>query len=330
MGDNPAITYFNADLFKKVGDVAKKSIKEPGINIMVTIQIPNGLLNNDSTKIRTYKIIRIHVDEATGSSQVKVLNGTFDATTGEFTFATDKFSTYAIVYSDTSNPSSDYGSGSPVTPAVPVTDVKVSSAGQTLTKKGETMKLTVDFTPSNATDKKVEWSSSDPKVATVDENGTVTAVGNGTAIITAKTSNGKTATITITVKTEAESENPAEDKPAESGDNEVTVDNRFAAFRMASAKATKTTNTLTWKKIADADGYVVYGAPCNTRGKINKLKKLSVIKDGEATTYKAAGLKSGTYYKYLIKAYKLVEGKKVYLAESKTIHVTTTGKLRLL
>lgn len=41
------------------------------------------------------------------------------------------------------------------------------------------------MTPSYADNKRVTWQSSDEKVATVDENGKVTAVGNGTATITA-------------------------------------------------------------------------------------------------------------------------------------------------
>ena len=59
----------------------------------------------------------------------------------------------------------------------------------------------------NAYDKTVAWSSSDDKVATVDENGKVTAVGKGTATITA-TTNGTnkdgekvTATCEVTVLT---------------------------------------------------------------------------------------------------------------------------------
>ena len=90
-------------------------------------------------------------------------------------------------------------------------------------------------------------------------------------------------------------------------------------------KSAQTSNTLSWNKVKDADGYVIYGAPCNTKGKINKLKVLSIIKDNSKTAYTAQGLKKGTYYKYYIKAYKLVDGKKVYLAKSKVIHVTTTG-----
>ena len=106
---------------------------------------------------------------------------------------------------------------------------------------------------------------------------------------------------------------------------EIGVDTRFAALRLAAIKSTKTTNVLQWAKVADADGYVIYGAPCNTKNKTYKIKKIAVIKNGSKITYTDKKLKSGTYYKYYIKAYKLVNGKKVWLAKSKTIHVTTTG-----
>ena len=45
---------------------------------------------------------------------------------------------------------------------------------------GETEKITATVSPSNATNKKVIWSSSDEAVATVDENGNVKAVAVGT------------------------------------------------------------------------------------------------------------------------------------------------------
>ena len=65
---------------------------------------------------------------------------------------------------------------------------------------GKEEKLTATVNPEDATDKKVTWESSNSGVAKVASDGTVTAVAKGTAKITAKTSNGKTATCDVTVK----------------------------------------------------------------------------------------------------------------------------------
>lgn len=65
---------------------------------------------------------------------------------------------------------------------------------------GDTQTLTATITPDNANNKNVSWSSDKPSVATVDENGKVTAVAAGTANITVKTVDGeKTAVCTVTV-----------------------------------------------------------------------------------------------------------------------------------
>ncbi|WP_236575879.1 discoidin domain-containing protein [Paenibacillus sp. USDA918EY] len=50
--------------------------------------------------------------------------------------------------------------------------------------------LNATVMPENATNKKMTWSTNDARVATVDEHGTVTAAGEGTAVITAKTDDG--------------------------------------------------------------------------------------------------------------------------------------------
>lgn len=65
---------------------------------------------------------------------------------------------------------------------------------------GKTVDIKATIAPNNATNKTVTWSSSNTSVATVDSNGKVTAKSAGTATITAKTANGKTATCTVTVK----------------------------------------------------------------------------------------------------------------------------------
>ena len=59
---------------------------------------------------------------------------------------------------------------------------------------GDYVTLTATVEPSNATDKSVSWSSSNDMVASVTSTGMVIAALAGTAVITAKTVNGKTAT----------------------------------------------------------------------------------------------------------------------------------------
>ena len=69
-------------------------------------------------------------------------------------------------------------------------------------RKGDTEKLTVFFKPANTEDsKEVKWTSSAADIAAVDANGTVKALKEGTATITATTADGKhTASCTVTVK----------------------------------------------------------------------------------------------------------------------------------
>lgn len=57
---------------------------------------------------------------------------------------------------------------------------------------GETVTLEHTLNPANATDKEVTWKSSNPSIATVSEDGTVTAVAVGEATITVTSLNGKT------------------------------------------------------------------------------------------------------------------------------------------
>ncbi len=66
--------------------------------------------------------------------------------------------------------------------------------------KSSTIESKIKFYPANTTDdKKVTYSSNNAEIATVDENGKITAIKAGTAIITA-TSGEKTATCEVTVK----------------------------------------------------------------------------------------------------------------------------------
>ena len=88
----------------------------------------------------------------------------------------------------------------PTPNVVKVSSVSLNQSSLSLTKKGQTARLSATVSPSNATNKSINWSSSNNNVATV-SNGVVTAVGNGSATITATAADGsgKKASCSITV-----------------------------------------------------------------------------------------------------------------------------------
>ena len=87
-----------------------------------------------------------------------------------------------------------------ITVGVPVTSVKINATSRTLAA-GKTFQMAAWPQPTNASNKKVTWSSSNPAVATVSSTGLVKGIKAGTAVITVKTNDGgKTAKCTITVQ----------------------------------------------------------------------------------------------------------------------------------
>ena len=387
VGKNADRILFDIDLYRQLAGENRALITDPGINMNIRIKIPDKMINNQPYTIREYKIFRLHKDSATNQATVDILDSVFNSSTNELTFKSDKFSIYVLTYKDT------YYS-----PSYPVTGIKVSPDTLTLAKKGETAQLTAEVTPSYADNKRVTWQSSDEKVATVDENGKVTAVGNGTATITATSVSGSyTATVSVTVKIpveiqkltiEAEKETLTKigestelkvkiepenadlqkliwksdnEKVATTDENgkvtavgngtaEITVTTEdgkitasimitvkvpdeptinkttgFRRLRARSVKQTKTSVTLQWNIIKDADGYFVYGNRCNTGTKSYKYRKLATITGGDISTWTQKDLKKGTYYKYVVKAYRMVNGKKVVTDTSISVHAVTGG-----
>ncbi len=90
-----------------------------------------------------------------------------------------------------------------VTVTRPVVDIEVEDITLDKTELsidiGSSETLVATITPGDATDQTITWVSSDTSVATV-SNGVVTALGNGTATITATTANGKSASCTVTAQ----------------------------------------------------------------------------------------------------------------------------------
>ena len=86
-----------------------------------------------------------------------------------------------------------------VTVIVPVTGVSLDRTSAEIIK-GESMTLTATVAPSNAMNKNVIWTSSDPSVATVSQSGVVTALEFGTTTISVNSFDGnKSATCVVTV-----------------------------------------------------------------------------------------------------------------------------------
>ena len=73
--------------------------------------------------------------------------------------------------------------------SVAVTEVRLDKTATTLVE-GDTEELMATVMPENATDKGIEWKSSDESVATVSQNGLVTALKEGSSAITVITNDG--------------------------------------------------------------------------------------------------------------------------------------------
>ena len=82
---------------QKIIGSQKSDVYELNSAINIKVKLNSDLINKDSSKTRKYSVIRIH----NGVSDI--LSATFDEATGELTFATDRFSTYIVVYEDVAN-----------------------------------------------------------------------------------------------------------------------------------------------------------------------------------------------------------------------------------
>lgn len=132
---------------------------------------------------------------------------------------------------------------------------------------GKTSNLRATVYPSNASNKKCTWSSSNTSVATVDGNGKVTAKASGTATITVKTSNGKTATCKVTVNLPA---------PQITG-----LANTTGGIK------------ISWNKVSGAYGYRLYYKPVSGGWKR--------FKDTTATSFTDSGVSPNRTETYTIR-----------------------------
>lgn len=106
--------YLDISLEKLIGADSYQVEEVPGGSIRLVIQVPGNLKNTDSTKVRNFRIIRVHAGEASVLYDI-------DDNEDTVTIDTDRFSTYALVYQDNEkdpdnpNPGQDPGTDNPGT-----------------------------------------------------------------------------------------------------------------------------------------------------------------------------------------------------------------------
>ena len=164
-----------------------------------------------------------------------------------------------------------------------VTPTLSFAADKTVLKSGESVKTKATVAPDSMSYIKLRYESSNPEVASVSKNGTIKGKKNGTAIITCKSADSSQLLSTITVRVKAL---------------------QVSGFRAEPEAYNKI--TLSWERVDDAKGYVIYRAE---EGK--KSKKLAEAGAG-AVKYKDTSVETGKTYTYTIKAFKIKNGKRVY------------------
>ena len=155
-----------------------------------------GTLNLGSVEYLSYEVWP--ADAANKGVTFSTSNGTV-ATVNEYGVVTGKAAGTAIITATAKDGSGIKGTYTVTVTAIPVTYVGVS--GKTNLVVGEVSYPSYEILPANASNKGVTYSSSNPAVAYVTSNGIVSAVGVGSATITATASDGsgKSASYTVYV-----------------------------------------------------------------------------------------------------------------------------------
>ena len=120
--------------------------------------------------------------------------------------------------------------------------------------------------------KNIKWSSSDPSIVKVDPNGRITVKKEGTAIITATTSNGKVATIVINPKKEDKTTTDKNQNPPTSKKEETTKDDKKAEIGGGYGKGSKGYSKNKFVAVPDISHSVPLGNSKNNQ----QLKSISL------------------------------------------------------
>ena len=195
-------------------------------------------------------------DGYSSSAKLYDTNGALDTDYSDNSFTTSLSALGPIALIDVHEASGD----------TEVTSVSLSRSTLSL-EVGKTGKLSATVLPASAANKSVTWTSSQPDVASVSANGTITAHKAGTTVITATAVNGKSASCTVTVTGGTVNPDPSEPEAAVSADvslrNSGLADGK-PSFRLA-LKNAKGVTTVSVRFTVDANTVSVSGCLCYDR-----------------------------------------------------------------
>ena len=148
---------------------------------------------------------------------------------------------------------------------------------------GATATLKATISPAGVANKKITWSSSNSSVATVSSSGKVTSRTPGKAIITARTSNGKTAKCTVNV-----------------------IPKGTPITKLQSQRSHWL--NIQWRANPKADGYQIqYGTSSSMKG-----AKYAAVNNRRIRSYTRKDVKSGARYYVRVRTFNVVNGKRIY------------------
>ena len=247
------------------------------------------------------------INGATSSEAVQILSVTFDVISGksgDVLFSIDNISLTDI---SGDNEETSAGAGSTLTksltiPAPPVAVTGVEMKNSTSITVGKTEQLTAIVKPDDATNKDVTWTSSAPYVATVSNNGLVTAIAEGDATITATSAADptKSASCAVTVTAKLAQTITSSDVTATYGDMDKSVSATASGKVTYAVKSGSeayidvdaTSGALTIKKVGEA--YVTITA-AETADYASATKDIKVIINPKKITVLTADPKTYTY-----------------------------------
>ena len=258
---------YDADKVAVVGDPTRGDI----FNDLDAGNFEFGALNHN---VNTHCISAVAACAYRALSNGSVMNVTFqvldDVSVGELNFDS------TILLSDTNAGSLDYTyvDNTDLSVVIPVTGISLNKTSTTI-GRGETETLTAIVEP-NGTGSTVEWTSSNPSVASVEQNGEVTAVSAGTATITA-TAGGKSASCEVTVNVPLKG---------------ITINGNQTSIR----KGTTTQLSVTFDPEDTTDNKTISWSSDDPEiASVDQNGRVTAIADGSTTIRARAGSVEGTY-----------------------------------